>query len=183
MRLAVDLGRRILGTFAPMSPPFRRFLYMCDAPPINRALAPRILPEGGSGDRRYFLRFHEDPMRSAVDLRRLIMGKFPPIRRRFRRLLYISDASPLNRALAPGMLPGGGSGGSRDFSRFPADPMRMAIDLGRRILGPFAPLAPLFRRLLYISDARPLNLASCAENSTGRRIRRSPGFLEIPCRS
>ena len=73
-RLAVDPGRLILGTFAPLAPRFRRLSYISDNPPINRSLAPRMLSDTESGDRRDFSRFHADPDRLAVDPRRLIPG-------------------------------------------------------------------------------------------------------------
>ena len=57
------------------------------------------------------------------------------------------------------MRPKAESGDRQDFSRFPEDANRPAADPGRLILGPFAPLAPRFRRLSYISGDAPLKVA------------------------
>ena len=135
MRLAIDLGRRILGPFAPIAPLFRRLLYISDAPPLNLARAPRIPPEGGSGDRMDFSRSPEDPMRSAVDPGRLILGPCAPLAHRCRRLSHIPDAPHGDRPLAPRKHPRTESGEHRDFWIFREDPMRLAFDLGRWTLG------------------------------------------------
>ena len=51
----------------------------------------------------------------------------------------------------------------RDFSRCPEDPNGLAVAPGRLSPGAFAPLAPRFRRLSYISGTPPLNLAVSPE--------------------
>ena len=151
-RFAVDPRRLILGHFAPLAPRFRRLSYISDTPPLNLALAPGMRSETESGDRKDFSRFHEDPNRSAVDPGRLILGPFAPLAPRFRRLSYISDTPPLNLALASGMRSETEPGDRQDFSRFHEDPNRLAVDPGRLIRGPFAPIAPRFCRLSHISD-------------------------------
>ena len=158
-RLADDPGRLILGAFAPLAPRFRRLSYIPDKPPLNRALAPRMRPATESGDRLDFSRFHEAPHPSAANPGRLILGPFAPLAPRFSRLSYISDTPPLNLALSPRMRPETDPDHRPNSSRFREDPIRSAVDPGRLILGTFAPLAPRFRRLSYISDTPPLNLA------------------------
>ena len=153
---------------------FRRLSDIPGAPPGNQRLAPRKRPKTESGDLCDFSIFPEDHMRLTVDPGRRILGAFGPLAPLFRRLLYIFDERPTNLALAPRMLPEGGSCDRRDFSRSPADRMRLAVDPGRLILGPFAPIDRRFRRLLYNSDASPPNLAlapgSWIRNTTRGRI-------------
>ena len=62
----------------------------------------------------------------------------------------------------------------------------MAVDAGRLCLGEFAQIAPLFRQIPRISDARPPNLAHAprmrSETETGDR-REFSIFPEYPMRS
>ena len=84
MRLAVDPGRLIMGTFARNRASFLRLSYVLDAPPQNHAIAPRVRSETESGDRRDFSIFREEPMRLAVAPVRLILGPFAPLAPRAR---------------------------------------------------------------------------------------------------
>ena len=144
MRLAADPGRLILGPFAPLAPRFGRLSYIPDAPAGNRLRAQRKRPETASGDRRDFSIFPGDPTRLAIDMGRRILGPFVPMAPLFRRILYISDAPPLNLAPAPRIPPGGESGDRRHLTRYPGNPRRLAVDPGRVFPAPFAPLTPRF---------------------------------------
>ena len=158
MRLTFGPGRKIPGLFAPTAPRFRQFSCIPDAPLYNRALTPGMCPETESGDRPEFSRFPEDPARLTVDLGRQILGPFASSAARCRRLAYTSDATLYNLALAPRIRAETKSGGRRHFSKRPGDSIWSNSDPGRKILGPFAPNGPRFRRISCIPDAPLYNL-------------------------
>ena len=136
------------------------------------------------GDRRDFSTRPVYFNRIAFGPRRPKLGPSSPRIPRMRRLPDISVARPLNRAPPPIMRLETDSGDQWCLSWPREDPTRLTVDPGRPILTPFASLRFDFADFCAF-PTRPLPDRSRprAEGARGKRTPRSPGFLEITCRS
>ena len=136
MRIAVDPGRMIRAPFALSRIVFSDFRAF---PTRRRLISPspceRVGKPGRANAAREFSGRPEDPRRLTVDPGRRVLVEFAPTAPRFRRLSYISEAPPADRARAPIMRPEAISSASRGFSGFHEDPKGLAVYPGRQILG------------------------------------------------
>ena len=138
IRLVVDPSRLILRPSAPSAPLFRRLPHVPDAPPwesaprAEKAPADRILrsPRFLDISRRSYSACHRSASPDSGPVLPNI-ASFAPTSVHFRR-------APIDLALSSRMLPEGGPGDRRHFSRFPEDRMRLPVDPARLMLVSFA---------------------------------------------